>query len=101
MPPAGVAAKPRGVDFFGMFLGLREPAAVEVEPLLEVDVEKVIGRRQPGRRPPANDVIKAAFQVGAVLVEMDEFRMALLHPADVNALGGNVELARKPDTQSW
>src|SRR5262249_56360276 len=73
---------------------------VEVDPLFEVDVEEVIGHRPPGRGPTADAIVKTAFEVGAVLVEMNEFRVALLHPANVNALRGDFKLARKPDAQS-
>src|SRR5262245_54517611 len=59
----------------------------------------MIGRRGAGRGPPANAVVKAAFKVAAILVEVNELRIALLHPASVYALGGDVEFTRNPDPQ--
>src|SRR5262249_55675208 len=93
------AAEPRSVDFGSQLFGLCEPVTVEVDPLFEVDVEEVIGHRPPSRGPTADAIVKTAFEVGAVLVEMNEFRVALLHPANVNALRGDFKLARKPDAQ--
>src|SRR5262249_52740026 len=100
VPPPRVATEPRSVDLGRQLFGLCEPVVVEVEPLFEVDVEEVIGHRHPSRGPTAYAIVKTALEVGAVLVEMDECGVALLHPASVNALGGDVELTRKPDTQS-
>src|SRR5262245_558410 len=97
VPPARVAAQPRSVNLAGKFFGQCEPAPIKIEPFFKVDVEEMIGRRRPGRSPPANAVVKAAFQVSAILVEVNEFRIALLHPTGVYALGGDVEFTRNPD----
>src|SRR5262245_39992729 len=97
VPPARVAAQPRSVDLIRQHFCPREPMMVEVDPLFKVDVEEMIGRRQPRRRPPPNNVIKAAFEVGAVFVEVNEVGIALLHPASVNTIGGDFEFTGKPD----
>src|SRR5262249_10200279 len=100
MPPSGVAAKPRSADLGGQLFCLRDPATIEVDALFEIDIEKVIGCGQTRRCPPANAVIEAAIEICTILVEMDERRVMLFHPANVDALGGNVKLARKSDSES-
>src|SRR5262245_11631022 len=100
MPPAGIATKPRRMDLSGELFCSCEPVPVDVEPFLQVDVEKMISCRPACSSPAADALIQSALEVSAILIEMNESRIVLFHPTSINALGGDIKLARNSDSQS-
>ena len=100
VPQPGVAAQPGGADGARGGGGAAQPLVVGVARVLEVEVEKVVGRGAPFGGPAPHVLVEAAGQIAAVLEELHQARVIGDEGAGVDAVHRRARLGRNPHAQT-